>query len=182
MKQIRPGSLRQGLHRDPWVHRPNSTARAGAIRRATRPSGIATNRSTRAGPVGARREPGERGTSAPDGKTHLGTTLGGDRGGGHGTGCTSGADGEAVHDLAPPVPFSGLLDGSVMLLTVRGRRTGTEYALPVQDAEESGTIWVFPGHHERDVVAEPGARVSGQSPASGPRVRRPGPGLREAGA
>ncbi len=46
-------------------------------------------------------------------------------------------------------PFSGLLDGSVMLLTVRGRRTGTEYTLPVQYAEEGGTIWVLPGHHER---------------------------------
>lgn len=46
-------------------------------------------------------------------------------------------------------PFSGLLDGSVMLLTVRGRRTGTEDTLPVQYAEEGGTIWVLPGHHER---------------------------------
>jgi CAAX protease family protein len=46
-------------------------------------------------------------------------------------------------------PFSGLLDESVMLLTVQGRRTGTEYTLPVQYMEEGGTIWVFPGHHER---------------------------------
>ena len=46
-------------------------------------------------------------------------------------------------------PFSGLIDGSVMLITLRGRRTGTQYTLPVQYVEEGGTIWVFPGHHER---------------------------------
>ena len=46
-------------------------------------------------------------------------------------------------------PFSDLADGAVMLITVRGRRTGTEYTLPVQYAQNAGIIWVFPAHHER---------------------------------
>jgi hypothetical protein len=46
-------------------------------------------------------------------------------------------------------PYSGLLDGSVMLITLRGRRTGTEYRLPVQYAEEGRAIRIFPSHHER---------------------------------
>jgi hypothetical protein len=46
-------------------------------------------------------------------------------------------------------PYSGLLDGSVMLITLRGRRTGTEYRLPVQYREEGRAIRIFPSHHER---------------------------------
>ena len=46
-------------------------------------------------------------------------------------------------------PFSRLLDKSVMLITVRGRRTGAEYALPVQYAQGEKAIWVIAAHHER---------------------------------
>ena len=46
-------------------------------------------------------------------------------------------------------PFSGLLDGSLMLVTVRGRRTGAEYTIPVQYATDGKAIWVLPAHHER---------------------------------
>lgn len=45
-------------------------------------------------------------------------------------------------------PFADLVDRSVMLLTVRGRRTGNEYTFPVQYAQNDGTIWVLAGHHE----------------------------------
>ena len=43
-------------------------------------------------------------------------------------------------------PFSRLVDRSPMLITVRGRRSGAEYTLPVQYAEADGRIWVMPGH------------------------------------
>ena len=33
-------------------------------------------------------------------------------------------------------PFAGILDGSVLLLAVRGRRTGTQYTLPVKYAQD----------------------------------------------
>lgn len=46
-------------------------------------------------------------------------------------------------------PFSGLLEGSVMLITVRGRRTGRELTLPVQYADAGEAIWVLVGHPER---------------------------------
>ena len=45
-------------------------------------------------------------------------------------------------------PFADLADAAVMLITVRGRRSGTDYTLPVQYAESDGVIWVFPAHHE----------------------------------
>ncbi|MBI2238121.1 MAG: nitroreductase family deazaflavin-dependent oxidoreductase [Actinobacteria bacterium] len=41
------------------------------------------------------------------------------------------------------------LGRSLMLLTVRGRRTGHEMTFPVQYARDAGTIWVFPGDAER---------------------------------
>lgn len=40
------------------------------------------------------------------------------------------------------------LSRSLMLLTVRGARSGREFTLPVQYAREEGTIWVLPGHAE----------------------------------
>jgi hypothetical protein len=46
-------------------------------------------------------------------------------------------------------PLSRLVDRSVMLITVRGRRTGRMYTLPVQYAAVGHTIWVVPGDHER---------------------------------
>ena len=55
-------------------------------------------------------------------------------------------------------PFSGILDGSLMLITVRGRRTGIEYTLPVQYATDGQAIWGPPGApRTHDLVAEPGA-------------------------
>lgn len=46
-------------------------------------------------------------------------------------------------------PFSRLLDRSVMLISVKGRRTGREYTLPVNYADDSGMIWVLPGYPDR---------------------------------
>ena len=40
------------------------------------------------------------------------------------------------------------LGRSLLLLTVRGTRTGREFTLPVQYVRENGTIWVIPGHAE----------------------------------
>ncbi len=40
------------------------------------------------------------------------------------------------------------LGRSLMLLTVRGRRTGREMTFPVQYARDGGTIWIFPGDAE----------------------------------
>lgn len=45
--------------------------------------------------------------------------------------------------------LSPLLDGTLMLITVRGVRTGTDYTLPVQYATDGTTLWVLPGNHER---------------------------------
>lgn len=46
-------------------------------------------------------------------------------------------------------PLHGLLDRSVLLITVTGRRTGRPYTLPVQYAVEDRVLWVLPGHPER---------------------------------
>jgi CAAX protease family protein len=46
-------------------------------------------------------------------------------------------------------PFADLVDSSVLLITVLGRRSAAEYTFPVQYAQTNGTIWVVPGHHER---------------------------------
>ena len=40
------------------------------------------------------------------------------------------------------------LGRSLMLLTVRGRRSGREFTLPVQYARQDSTVWVLPGHPE----------------------------------
>jgi membrane protease YdiL (CAAX protease family) len=45
--------------------------------------------------------------------------------------------------------FSGLLERSVLLLDVRGRRSGRHYRLPVQYARAGPVIWVLPVGHER---------------------------------
>ena len=45
--------------------------------------------------------------------------------------------------------FSGLLERSLLLLDVRGRRTGRHYRLPVQYAQAGRVIWVLPAGHER---------------------------------
>jgi hypothetical protein len=44
--------------------------------------------------------------------------------------------------------LSGLLDRSVMLISIKGRRTGREYTLPVNYAEDGGEIWVIAGNPE----------------------------------
>ena len=46
-------------------------------------------------------------------------------------------------------PVSGTLDASLLLLTLRGRRSGRELEFPVQYAAADGAIWVWPGHPER---------------------------------
>jgi membrane protease YdiL (CAAX protease family) len=46
-------------------------------------------------------------------------------------------------------PFSSLVDRSIMLITVRGRRSGVRYTLPLQYASGGDCIWVFPGHADR---------------------------------
>jgi membrane protease YdiL (CAAX protease family) len=45
--------------------------------------------------------------------------------------------------------FSGLLERSLLLLDVRGRRSGRHYRLPVQYAQAGPVIWVLPAGHER---------------------------------
>lgn len=61
-------------------------------------------------------------------------------------------------------PVSGLLDGSLLLLTLRGRRTGREITLPVQYAVGPDAIWVWPGRPEtktwwRNLVDEAPVRI-----------------------
>lgn len=45
--------------------------------------------------------------------------------------------------------LSDLLDRSVLLITVKGRKTGNEYTLPVQYAQAPGAVWIMPGRPER---------------------------------
>jgi len=45
--------------------------------------------------------------------------------------------------------FSGLLDRSVMLISVKGRRRGREYTFPVEYVDDGDSIWVLPAHPER---------------------------------
>ena len=42
-------------------------------------------------------------------------------------------------------PAHRLLSGNLMLLTIRGRRTGREYTFPVQYARDGDTVFVVPG-------------------------------------
>lgn len=56
-------------------------------------------------------------------------------------------------------PLSGVVDSSLMLLTLRGRRTGREVNLPVQYAADKDALWVWPGNAEtktwwRNLAAE----------------------------
>lgn len=43
-------------------------------------------------------------------------------------------------------PLSGLVDGTLLLLTVPGRRTGRGYTFPVQYATGPLYLWVWPGN------------------------------------
>jgi deazaflavin-dependent oxidoreductase (nitroreductase family) len=63
--------------------------------------------------------------------------------------------GRGLHRLANPVTATvlrsrlhGMLSGSVALLTVTGRRTGTRYVFPVQYARSADVVVVVPGGHE----------------------------------
>lgn len=49
--------------------------------------------------------------------------------------------------LRSPVAF--VLDRSVLLITVTGRRSGREYTLPVQYAETGDVLWIMPGDAAR---------------------------------
>jgi deazaflavin-dependent oxidoreductase (nitroreductase family) len=39
-------------------------------------------------------------------------------------------------------PFHGMLDKGIMLITVKGRKSGKEYATPVNYLREGNTLWV----------------------------------------
>ena len=79
-------------------------------------------------------------------------------------------------------PFTGLLDGAVLVLTVRGRRTGRSYEVPVQYAVGDGCLWVLPGGHEHKtwwrnlrVEAPVSVRLRGRVLAGAARVVDGGP-------
>jgi len=46
-------------------------------------------------------------------------------------------------------PLHRLLSGSLMLLTVRGRRSGQPHTFPVQYAREGNVVFVYPAEHRR---------------------------------
>jgi uncharacterized protein len=61
-------------------------------------------------------------------------------------------------------PVSGAVDGSLLLLTLRGRRTGRAITLPVQYAVGPDALWVWPGRPEtktwwRNLAAESAVEV-----------------------
>jgi deazaflavin-dependent oxidoreductase (nitroreductase family) len=46
-------------------------------------------------------------------------------------------------------PLHGLMSGTLLLITYRGRKTGREYSLPVQYVQTGQTIYIMPGLPER---------------------------------
>lgn len=61
-------------------------------------------------------------------------------------------------------PVRGILSRSLLLLTVRGRKTGTDYTLPVQYARQGRLIYVMPGdpgrkHWWRNLIGGAPVRV-----------------------
>ena len=42
-------------------------------------------------------------------------------------------------------PLHRLMSGSLLLLTYEGRRSGTEYTLPLQYVEDDGTLYIWAG-------------------------------------
>ena len=48
-------------------------------------------------------------------------------------------------------PLHRLFSRSLMLLTVRGRRSGEPHTFPVQYARENDAVYVYPANHERKV-------------------------------
>jgi deazaflavin-dependent oxidoreductase (nitroreductase family) len=76
-----------------------------------------------------------------------------------------------LHRLTNPLvaavlrsPMHGLLSDSLLLLTVRGRRTGRYRTLPVQYTRAGQTLYIVPGDHEhktwwRNLLAPATVRV-----------------------
>lgn len=67
-----------------------------------------------------------------------------------------GSAGSLLHRVGNPFvrlflrsPLHSMMSGALMLITVRGRRTGRTYTLPVQYSRAGGVIYVIPGNHER---------------------------------
>lgn len=50
----------------------------------------------------------------------------------------------AMHRLLRS-PFSRLVDGTIMALTIHGRRTGRPYTFPVQYVQRGDVLWVYVG-------------------------------------
>jgi len=48
-------------------------------------------------------------------------------------------------------PFHRLMSKNVMLITYQGQKTGREYTLPVQYAEDSEVVYVIPGMPEKKI-------------------------------
>jgi hypothetical protein len=46
-------------------------------------------------------------------------------------------------------PLHGLMDGSLLLIIYRGRKSGKDYTLPVQYARDGSTIYIVPGMPEK---------------------------------
>jgi deazaflavin-dependent oxidoreductase (nitroreductase family) len=42
-------------------------------------------------------------------------------------------------------PLHGMMSAALLLLTYKGRRSGKEYTLPVQYAQEKNTLYIMPG-------------------------------------
>ncbi len=42
-------------------------------------------------------------------------------------------------------PLHGMMSATILLITYRGRKSGKEYTLPVQYAQEKKTIYIMPG-------------------------------------
>jgi hypothetical protein len=45
-------------------------------------------------------------------------------------------------------PLHGMMSGSLLLITYKGRRSGKEYSLPVQYVQDNRTIYTIVGMHE----------------------------------
>jgi deazaflavin-dependent oxidoreductase (nitroreductase family) len=46
-------------------------------------------------------------------------------------------------------PLHSLMSGSTALITVRGRKSGSPYTLPVQYVQDEQTVYILPGSPER---------------------------------
>jgi deazaflavin-dependent oxidoreductase (nitroreductase family) len=46
-------------------------------------------------------------------------------------------------------PLHGMMSKSIVLLTYIGKKSGRRYTIPVQYAEDAGTIYIFVGNHKQ---------------------------------